>query len=429
MKLSTTILSATLLAGALALAGCGGSSSGGMDDEMEPMLTPEEQCKADGGDVYEDGECKTTDDLRKEGAEEEGQKRDEAEAAKAAQALAKKLHGLLSPSVVAPTGTVPTDAGAVALLEDARKKGMAESDDAKAMVMVMTTQGDGNQVDSVHTDETTRTVGNTVLIDAANARHVMGSGFATGTNQVLEHNNLMGKGTRTVTGSYMGAMGAYTCPTADDCKSQRTDNGVKLSGAGWTFTPNTGQKFSTPDANYAEYGWWTNEGANANPKVGAWYAGPAGTALATNVDVTGATGSATYTGTAIGQAAYYHSQGGDLNVGGAFTADAELKATFGTALKLAGTIDGFDIDGTDPGWSVALKGGMIDANSGTVGQAGGTTTTWTIGGTDGDALPSAWSAQLYDIPTGGHQPTGVAGGFEAQYDSDGYMVGAFGAEQ
>ena len=82
-------------------------------------------------------------------------------------------------------------------------------------------------------------------------------------------------------------------------------------------------------------------------------------------------------------------------------------------------------------WSVALNRADITAASGAV--AGATTTTWTIGGTEGtaraDAADGGWSAQFYGIPDGAHQPTGVAGGFRARYDGDGCMVRAFGAEQ
>ena len=427
MNSNLKLLPAALFVAVLALAGCGGGSS---DDTMTPPPppppTPEEQCLAGDGVVYEDGVCKTAEDLRNEGRDAEK----EAEAAKAAQALAKKLRGLLMPATVVASNAQTTDTESAALLTKARSDGMAASANGNTVVAIMNTQGAGNQVNSIHTDGTTRPVASAVLTLATNARHVMGSGFATGTNQVLDHTDLVGEGARTVTGSYMGAMGVYTCPTATDCTSQRTDSGIQLTSAsgGWTFTPNTGQKFTTPDTAYAEYGWWINEDAANDPKAGAWFADPAGAALGT-IDVSAATGSATYTGTAIGQATYYHSQGGGLNVGGAFTADAELKATFGATSTLTGTIDNFDVGGMKPGWSVALSGGSIANGTGTVATAATTTTTWTIDGTKGAALASGWSAQLYDIPTGAHQPTGVAGGFRAEYESDGYMVGAFGAEQ
>lgn len=430
MNSNLKLLPAALLVAVLALAGCGGGGSDDMTpDEMPPMKTPQEECE-DAGNNWHEGDCLTDQQLIDLGIKQGEQNAADEAAAKAAKALAKKLHGLLSPVVEAALVTeVPTDAGAAALLADARRDGMDESANGNVVVMVMDTEGAGVQVDTIPT-------ANQTLTDAGNARHIMGAGFATGANEVLKHTNIKGEGDKEVTGSYLGAMGVFTCPDAStDCTSQRTDNGIKLGGTGWTFTPNTGQKYTTPDATYAEYGWWINEdlAAATNPKLGAWYAGVDGAALSTlEQDVSSATGSATYTGTAIGQAAYYHSQGGDLNVGGAFTADAELNATFGATdatRTLTGTIDNFNVNGMNPGWSVALKGGAITASSGNVPVGATTTTTWTIDGTDGDALPSAWSAQLYDIPSTGHQPTGVTGGFKAQYDSDGYMVGAFGAEQ
>ena len=418
-----------------ALAGCGG---GGSDDMMTPPEpTPEEQCSADGG-IYEDGTCKSADDLRNEGAEQEGEDRDAAEAAKERQAMAKKIFGYLNAgNIAAPVSARPDSLDVTAGdLNDAFSAAQKADDmmgsEEMAHVAFMSTQGDGRQVDSVHTDGTTREVANAVLILAANARHIMGSGFATGANEVVEHTNLKGEGDRTVEGSYMGAMGAYTCPTGT-CTSQRTDNGVKLGGDGWTFTPNTGQKFSLPDASYAEFGWWMDESlAATEARIGAWYAsGVDGAALPNDLDISGATGSATYTGTAIGQAVLYHRLAVDENVGGAFTADAELMATFGATPMLGGMIDNFNVGGMEPNWMVKLNTTPLDGTTGALDPDGTTpenTTVWTIDGTDGDAGGS-WSAQLYDIPTGSHQPVGVAGGFQASYESDGHIVGAFGAEQ
>ncbi|MDE0209924.1 MAG: hypothetical protein OXJ64_08575, partial [Boseongicola sp.] len=91
----------------------------------------------------------------------------------------------------------------------------------------------------------------------------------------------------------------------------------------------------------------------------------------------------------------------------------------------------FDVGGHNPDWSVALGSSAIDAGTGAAANVGATT--WTINGTEEDARNDAagggWTARFHDIPDGTHQPTGVAGGFRAQYESDGYMVGAFGANR
>ena len=425
MNSNFKLLPATLLVAVLALAGCGGGGSDDMTPDPMPMPTPEEECLAGGGVVYEDGVCKTAEDLRNEGRDAEAEEREAAEAEAARQAAAEKFHGLLeatTPAAVAqpangrPAATPDYSTQITAAEDGAYNQGMIR-------IMFSNTMGSATQAE-FHTG-TSRDADNTALTE--NPRHVMGSGFATGQNELKTH-----EADDEVSGSYMGAAGTYTC-SADDCTSRRTANGIQLGGTGtWSFVPNANSMYSIPDGNYAEYGWWLDEtvaGVTGASRVGAWYANQAGAAIADLV-VTGSSGTASYTGQAIGVAAYHHSFGGDANAGGAFTADAALSANFDTNM-LSGSITNFDVDGHNPDWSVALGASAIATDTSEVANAG--TTTWTIGGTAGTARNEAagggWSAKFYDIPTGAHQPTGVAGGFKARYDSDGYMVDAFGAEQ
>ena len=93
---------------------------------------------------------------------------------------------------------------------------------------------------------------------------------------------------------------------------------------------------------------------------------------------------------------------------------------------LSGSITDFDVGGMNPDWSVELMKQALDGIG--VATSGANMTKWTINGTAGDAT-GTWTATFYGIPTGEHQPSGVAGGFQSQYESDGYMVGAFGAER
>ncbi len=415
MKLSTTILSATLLAGALALAGCGGSSNGGTDDEMEPMPTPEQQCKDDNG-IFEDGECKTKEDLKKEGAEE----RDAEVAEEAREAMAKKLRDLLAVDAVMATSGEPTGTTSDHLGDALTAAGNADNGEGmkeKAHVMVYDNKGPMIKVDEPPVSFATGGI--------ARNRHIMGTGFATGAAEKKSH-----KDASIVLGSYMGATGGYTC-SGSECTSQRTKDGIHLGG-NWTFTANLGQKYDADDARFAEWGWWIDEGiddgddANPNDKVGAWY-DVTEDSDTDDAAVTAASGKATYKGQAVGKAAFHHSLS-DSNVGGAFTADAELNADFDAGNgKLSGSITGFDVGGVKPDWSVELVGHDI-ASTGVATDVDTSRTKWTVDGTAGDAAGS-WSAQFYDVPKDQHQPMGVAGGFEAQYESDGYMVGAFGAER
>ncbi len=131
-------------------------------------------------------------------------------------------------------------------------------------------------------------------------------------------------------------------------------------------------------------------------------------------------GTATRNGRAVGKAAFCHSLSGSY-VGGAFVADAVLDADM-----LSGSITGFDIDGVKPDWTVELmKHAMTGAG---IAVDAGAQTKWTIGETEGDASGS-WSAEFCDTPVNQHQSSGVAGGFQAQYESDGFMVGSLGAER
>ena len=414
MNSNLKLLPATLLVAVLALAGCGGGSGGDTTPDPMPMPTPEEECQA-AGNIWDDGECKTADDLRDEGRDAEK----EAEAAKARLAMAKKLRGLLAvPDVMArvgaPDATVAS-ANVVSALGKAMDAANGEGMTEQAHVMVYNNKGAGIKVDA---PGTAFAVGTNATVD----KNVMGAGFATSTTEIKSHDN-----NSVVRGSYYGATGGYTCG-GTDCTSQRTKDGIRLAGT-WTWAADAGQKYDAADANYASYGWWIDEGiADADPandKVGAWYAVTEAAAVDLSATDT-VTGTATYNGQAVGKAAYYHSLGGASNVGGAFTADAELMADF-DANMLSGSITGFDIGGMDPGWSVELVKHAI-VGVGIASDVDTGRTKWTVDGNTGDAMGS-WNATFYGIPANEHQPSGVAGGFEAQYESDGYMVGAFGAER
>ena len=92
MNSNLKLLPAALLVAVLALAGCGGGGSDDMTPDPMPMPTPEEECLAGGGVVYEDGVCKTADDLRAEGRDAEAERREAEAAAEAAEQARKDGH-------------------------------------------------------------------------------------------------------------------------------------------------------------------------------------------------------------------------------------------------------------------------------------------------------------------------------------------------
>lgn len=239
-----------------------------------------------------------------------------------------------------------------------------------------------------------------------------------------------------IPGSFHGVTGSYSCtPSAatQQCAARVRGDGLSLgevttangtfadTATSWTFKPGDPDALvtATPGARYA-FGWWLTDDGSANPVVDpfAWSSGAV-------FDIpTSLEGKATYNGAAAGKYALNRGPGGN-NDAGHFTADVELKATFGATDEISGTIDGFKgADGKDRDWSVALVKRTI--TSGTV--AAGTdpsTTWWTINGVKATAAAGKWDAQLYE-PDGG-SPSVVMGTFGAGYDDFGAMSGAFGA--
>ncbi len=359
MRMTKFMLPAITLAGALVLAGCGGG--GGTGEEGDECTYG----KKDNGDCYTLAERDAKRDAERDKKAEDERKAEEM--SEAAQARAKALHGFLAAtdnSVGQPTAmrgtTFDTDGDLQDAYETAVEKGTGSK--MKASVVVANTKGgDVESIDhsAVDTDGTAEDApGNSILIDADNAEHIQGSGFANTEGVTVEHTDLQGEGTRKVRGSYKGAMGEFECASATDCTSQKTNKGIKLGGTGWAFTPDTGQKYKLDDPRYAEFGWWLNEAASGAPKAGAWYGNGATSDGATfpATSTTASTGSATYTGSAIGQAAFHDATTPAENIGGAFTADAKLTANFdgGTDGMLKGDLTNFKVGGVDVGWPVAV---------------------------------------------------------------------------
>ena len=231
-------------------------------------------------------------------------------------------------------------------------------------------------------------------------------------------------------GTYNGAPGEYRC-TAVPCTSRAAvGGGIELGGT-WIFDPDAGAMVDDPDSKYATFGWWLNEERPDADKVGTFHVvSDAGT-----IDLTSVTGTATYNGIAVGKAALNAARGDD-NIGGAFTANASLTATFDGASNsmLEGEITKFMIGGESPNWTVKLNKATLAA--GGIGADAGANTTWSIEGVDSNES-GGWQAKMYDQGpvVGGDngserpQPTGVTGGFNSQFGVDGHMVGAFGAEK
>ncbi len=415
MRMSRLMMPAVTLAGALALAACGGGNGNnpGTGDKKDMEDDPPATC--DYG-RNADQSCVTK-------AEFDAKQKEMSDAAAAVTAAKDRfgnLAGNVLPHSAAPTGDSDPKgqvAKAIGAIKDG--SGTAASDDGKVRVTVYEMKGMRTKTAEPEAFEAA----------SADQKGIMGAAF-TGTGDEVKHKRVkVGESYvfRTA-GSYKGAQGTYVCTagSAGDCTSRNAgEAGIVLAGGTWTFTANAGEKQYEDDGKYARYGWWLNTGAaggTSAPQTGAWYSLSTGAAAA---GVEASVGTAEYKGKAAGQAALYSSRATSGNVGGAFTADVTLTADF-NGEKLKGTINGFRIGDHSPDWTVELMEKPIGSNEV---AAGTEMTKWSLGEDDQNAAKSGdWSAAFYDQTDTNH-PKGVAGGFHSTYGSDGRMVGAFAAEK
>ena len=236
-----------------------------------------------------------------------------------------------------------------------------------------------------------------------------------------------------VIGTFDGVVGQFMCITTP-CTVATNAMGKLLTSVNWRFTADAQNSATVkvPDAGYAYFGWWLNK-----PKLNTGthdvevFAGGTNPATLT----AGIVGDASYSGPAAGKyVTKTFSAGPQTDAGvGHFTANANLKASFGTATDTAvgtigGMIDGFVLDdGATPGWAVKLETVNLTADP----TFSGTTEVNFGGGlTDSDANQVGnWQGSFYDTapatPAGG-APGAVAGTFDATTDNA-TVIGGFGA--
>ena len=241
-----------------------------------------------------------------------------------------------------------------------------------------------------------------------------------------------------LSGMYKGAAGSYQC-TGATCTSSANANGSITFSTGWTFTANTGAMVSVADDAYMKFGWWMRDDLTSVglPDYVAVFHGTEGGTAVTNVSAQ--TGTATYEGGAAGKYAW-RDRVADTAHGGHFTAKAMLTANFDIGIDgavgsmMSGSISDFRLgdDGMDPNWTVTLSGATI-TDAGAVERVVPSDTvdpnvTWAVGDSNADAA-GGWQAQLSN--TGAERndnlPTGVSGAFNANFNEQGRMIGAFGA--
>ena len=218
------------------------------------------------------------------------------------------------------------------------------------------------------------------------------------------------------TGTFAGVPGIFECiePCTVVHEGGTTYN---LSEGTWTFTTGKNARAPVPDDSYMHFGWWKREQKSDGSLSFEMFSDGAH-----DVDTVAAvlTGTATYTGPAVGQYAIYQPLG-TQTASGSFTARATLTADFGSSNEegtLSGRVTNF---GNASDWAVALN--SADISSGAVSDGA---VSWTIGGNTEDG--GMWDAKFFsDMGGSTAYPEGVAGTFDAKFAGVGRLIGAFGA--
>ena len=234
-----------------------------------------------------------------------------------------------------------------------------------------------------------------------------------------------------VAGMFDGVTGTYVCTPAqgNGCTSSVKDGGgiALAGGGGWKFVPMEGAMVPKPDTAYRYFGWWLRN-TGESYAFGAFHAGQGGDPQ-DFASIATLQGTATYSGPAAGMFVI-DPQIGDATAGD-FTASATLEVDFGDTTDrgtVAGTVNGFMVDGEAMPWSVTLQSAGIAADGAIAADGGDTAgTVWSIDGRAGTATGSpTWGGQLHDVDED-QVPNVATGTLESVFGDIGRMVGAFGA--
>ena len=241
---------------------------------------------------------------------------------------------------------------------------------------------------------------------------------------------------KTFTGTYDGASGTYACP--GNCMVTSNEGKVVALSTGpnnWRFTPAEG--VVAPKASstaYSQFGWWVRKNKDGSPvDAGTFARRTTGSAVDTQRRI----GSATYRGGAAGKFAIRDSGSPANDNSGHFTANATLEAAFGNDSsaygKLKGRIDGFTLNDTVKGdWVVSLEEQtLVAAGVETGSNDTASRTRWSLDGENFAAKAGTWTAGFYaETDDTNDIPKNVIGEFGATIGGGTHhMEGAFGASR
>ena len=243
---------------------------------------------------------------------------------------------------------------------------------------------------------------------------------------------------KTFTGTYDGARGTYACP-GTPCTVTSNEGKITALSTGpnnWRFTPAEGAVVpKSATGAYLQFGWWVRKDKDGAPVDAGTFARQSAAATAVNTENT--VGSATYRGGAAGKFAVHDSASPANDNSGHFTANATLEAAFGNAAgygKLKGTIDGFTLNDTTKGdWVVSLEEQTLTAAGVVAGSDddAASRTKWSLDGENFAAEAGTWTAEFHaEADDTNNIPKHVIGEFAATLGGGTHhMEGAFGANR
>jgi len=386
------------LAGALALAGCGGSDNkpAVVNNKGEPQGCPS-------GQIMHKGSCMTPEQIEA--------------AAAAAAAAAAKPGGML----VDTEGLTTANVQSILKGSGSFASGMTRNAD-KAVVDEITLDGVMTWIEALNAVE----VGDGKIKDYA----VPVSGDLTSAETNTPADTFVAEDTMVSDVTYKGIPGVATCKAKDSCRIGDGDKtGTKKFTGIWHFVPRTANSIDWRTADiivndkgdyvlastkaHARYGYWLA----ADDAGGAWRMhrfsnGSGGTPVLT-ASGTNPVNTAKYEGDAYGVSVL----SGTNPRSGSFNAKVELTAKFDGPddSTLEGKVHGFKGTAVKDNWELTLKKMTAASSAFTGGVASG-----------GDTLADGtWTATAYGA--NGEHPTGFTGGFHGHLPG-GSAAGVYAAE-
>ena len=222
-----------------------------------------------------------------------------------------------------------------------------------------------------------------------------------------------------ISGSYDGARGNFRCTGI--CTVANLGGGRYTMNGEWTFRANKNATVSVEDVAFTHFGWWKQADLETDDFTFRSFArgeGAAAPALYSTLE-----GTYTYRGRAVGQYALYSPIAAATSSTGEFTANATLQASFDADGNdtISGRITG--ISG-QPNWELTLNETTINGSA-FANESDGVD--WTIDGYKNTG--GSWNGQFYFDEKAGAVPTTAVGAFIGDYDGDGRIIGAFGAQK